>query len=101
MSACARRWLRSACQESIRQTLRGYVLDELLARLIQNTGYRLLVDESQDVDELENRPNGLAIRGRGGRPQVTSSASLHGFPLSPFRFGSSSKQRPAMAKRDR
>jgi hypothetical protein len=31
-----------------RDTLRGYVLEELLAMLIQNTGYRLLADASQD-----------------------------------------------------
>jgi hypothetical protein len=52
------------------ETFRGYVLEELLAKLIQNTGYRLLVDESQDREELENRPNGLGVRGRGGTHQV-------------------------------
>jgi hypothetical protein len=41
------------------ETLKGYVLEEILARLIRNTGYRLLVDESQDAQELRNLPNGL------------------------------------------
>jgi hypothetical protein len=53
-----------------RETLRGYVLEELLAKLIQDTGYSLLVDASQDPEELENRANGLCVRGRGGTHQV-------------------------------
>ena len=67
-----------------RETLRGYVLEELLAKLIQNTGYRLLVDASQDSEELENRANGLAVRGRGGTHQVDVLGGSPGFP--PLRF---------------
>ena len=65
-------------------TLRGYVLEEVLARLIQNTGYRLLVDASQDAEELRNLPNGLAIRGRGGITKSTCWANWPGFRRSPF-----------------
>jgi hypothetical protein len=67
-----------------RDTLRGYVLEEILARLIQNTGYRLLVDASQDTDELVNQSNGLAVRGRGGTHQVDVLGELAWIPA--FRF---------------
>jgi hypothetical protein len=63
-----------------RETLRGYVLEELLAALIKNTGYRLLVDESQDPDELKSRHNGLAVRGRGGVHQVDVLGELAWIP---------------------
>ena len=65
-------------------TLRGYVLEEVLAKLIQNTGYRLLVDASQDVEELRNLPNGLAIRGRGGDHQVDVLGELAWIPALTF-----------------
>ncbi len=67
-----------------RETLRGYVLEELLAKLIQNTGYRLLVDASQDSEELENRANGLAVRGRGGTHQVDVLGELAWIPAFTF-----------------
>jgi hypothetical protein len=63
-----------------RETLRGYVLEELLAKLIQNTGYRLLADASQDPAELENQPNGLAVRGRGAVHQVDVLGELLWIP---------------------
>jgi len=65
-------------------TLRGYILEEVLAKLIQNTGYRLLVDASQDVEELRNLPNGLAIRGRGGDHQVDVLGELAWIPAFTF-----------------
>jgi hypothetical protein len=65
-------------------TLRGYVLEEILAKLIQNTGYRLLVDAEQDRDELENRANGLAVRGRGGAHQVDVLGELAWIPAFTF-----------------
>jgi hypothetical protein len=67
-----------------RETLQGYVLEEVLATLIQNTGYRLLVDESQDADELMNRHNGLAVRGRGGVHQVDVLGELAWIPAFTF-----------------
>jgi hypothetical protein len=51
-------------------TLRGYLLEEALAWLLRNTGYRLLVHEDQDRDELEMAGNGLCVRGRGAVHQV-------------------------------
>lgn len=51
-------------------TLRGYLLEEVLAWLLRGSGYRLLVDESQDRDELKNGANGLRVKGRGADHQV-------------------------------
>lgn len=67
-----------------RETLRGYVLEEILAKLIQNTGYRLLVDAAQDPDQLTNRSNGLAVRGRGGVHQVDVLGQLKWIPAFTF-----------------
>ena len=51
--------------------LAGYLLEELLASLIQSAGYRLLVHEDQDPAELKtNRSGDLQVRGRGGVHQV-------------------------------
>jgi hypothetical protein len=44
--------------------LRGYLLEEALAWLMRNTGYRLLVHESQDPAELVMAGNGLCVRQR-------------------------------------
>ena len=67
-----------------RETLRGYVLEEILAWLIRNTGYRLLVDKSQDPERLENRHNGLGLRGRGGTHQVDVLGELAWIPAFTF-----------------
>lgn len=67
-----------------RDTLRGYVLEELLAKLIQNTGYRLLADASQDPEALEDRSNGLAVRGRGGLHQADVLGELLWIPAFTF-----------------
>jgi hypothetical protein len=50
--------------------LRGYLLEEALAWLLRNAGYRLLVHESQDPDELVTRGTELRVRGRGTTHQV-------------------------------
>lgn len=50
--------------------LRGYLLEEALAWVLHNVGYRLLVHKSQDPDELEDGRNGLCVRGRGAEHQV-------------------------------
>ncbi|MGW4243008.1 hypothetical protein [Nocardia sp. NPDC004722] len=51
-------------------TIRGYVLEELLARLLQDNGYRLLVTADQDRDALKDSGKGLLVRGRGTTHQV-------------------------------
>lgn len=50
--------------------LRGYLLEEALAWLLRNSGYRLLVDKSQDKDELTLSGSGLCVRGRGADHQA-------------------------------
>jgi hypothetical protein len=50
--------------------LRGYLLEEALAWILCDSGYRLLVHESQDPDELEDGCNGLCVKGRGANHQV-------------------------------
>ena len=53
-----------------RAVLRGYLLEEALAWLLRNTGYRLLVHKSQDPDELVMEGNTLLVQGRGATHQV-------------------------------
>ncbi len=67
-----------------REALRGYVLEELVARLIRSTGYSLLVDASQDRAQLENRHSGLVVRGRGGVHQVDVLGELAWIPAFTF-----------------
>ncbi|WP_394613618.1 restriction endonuclease [Lentzea sp. JNUCC 0626] len=50
--------------------LRGYVLEELLARLLYDNGYRLLVSEDQDPEALKRGAHGLLVRGRGADHQA-------------------------------
>jgi len=45
--------------------VRGYVLEEMLARLLYSSGYRLLVSETQDSEALKRGAHGLLVRGRG------------------------------------
>jgi hypothetical protein len=51
-------------------TLQGYLLEEALAWLVRNTGYRLLVHANQDDTELCMEHNGLCVKGRGTMHQV-------------------------------
>ncbi|EFC81420.1 hypothetical protein [Parafrankia sp. EUN1f] len=49
--------------------LRGYLLEEVLAWLLRNSGYELL-SAADDVDALKMTPRGLAVRGRGAWHQA-------------------------------
>jgi hypothetical protein len=62
------------------QQVRGYVLEEILASLIKNSGYDLLPDASYDPQELEDQPNGLAVRGRGATHQADVLGQLTWVP---------------------
>jgi len=66
------------------ESVRGYLLEEILAYLIRTTGYKLLVDESQDIYELINRGNGLCVKGRGGEHQVDVLGELQWIPAFTF-----------------
>lgn len=50
--------------------LRGYLLEESLAWLLRFSGYRLLVHEDQDPEELVSHGDTLRVRGRGALHQV-------------------------------
>ncbi len=66
------------------ESLRGYILEEVLAFLIRATGYRLLADASQDPTELDRRGNGLVVKGRGGVHQVDVLGELQWIPAFTF-----------------
>ena len=66
------------------EALAGYILEELLAYLLRNAGYRLLTDESQDPRELANRHHGLVVRGRGADHQVDVLGELLWVPAFTF-----------------
>jgi hypothetical protein len=51
-------------------TLKGYLLEEVVAFLISNAGYRLITDHNDDPHDLDFRANGLQVRGRGGFHQA-------------------------------
>ncbi|MGC7872064.1 hypothetical protein ACPUYX_11110 [Desulfosporosinus sp. SYSU MS00001] len=67
-----------------RESLKGYLLEEILAYLIRNTGYNLLVDPSQDQRELDKRGNGLVVKGRGADHQVDVLGQLKWVPAFTF-----------------
>jgi hypothetical protein len=72
--------------------LRGYVLEEILARLLSRSGYRLLVKASQDAAALRDGRHGLLVRGRGSDHQADALGDCSSRPLSRFHFACSSKR---------
>ena len=52
------------------EALRGYILEELLAKLLKTSGYELLVSAHQDPDALMQDKHGLVVRGRGANHQA-------------------------------
>lgn len=63
-----------------KNALKGYILEEVLAYLIRNAGYKLLVTPEQDPRELDWRGNGLVVKGRGGVHQVDVLGELEWIP---------------------
>ena len=61
--------------------LRGYVLEEVLARLIGASGYRLLVEPNQDPEALVMGNHGLLVRGRGADHQADVLGQLLWVPI--------------------
>ena len=66
------------------ESLRGYILEEVLAYLIRTTGYELLVDPSQDPRELGRKGSGLVVKGRGAVHQVDVLGELKWIPAFTF-----------------
>lgn len=68
--------------------LKGYILEEVLARLIRGAGYRLLTKRSDDPHDLDMFHNGLVVRGRGAYHQADVLGELLWAPAfgSPIRL---------------
>lgn len=67
-----------------KNSLKGYMLEEVLAYLIRTTGYKLLTDPAQDPRDLELRGNGLVVKGRGAVHQVDVLGELKWIPAFTF-----------------
>ncbi len=63
-----------------RDALRGYILEEVLAYLIRNAGYRLLVRPEDDPQSLGWKGNGLVVFGRGAVHQADVLGELRWIP---------------------
>jgi hypothetical protein len=66
------------------ETFKGKLLEEVLAYLIRNAGYQLLVDPVQDPDELAQRGAGLVVKGRGSTHQADVLGQLGWIPAFTF-----------------
>ncbi len=66
-----------------KDSLSGYVLEEILAFLIKNTGYRIITAKGTDP-QLEQIGAGLAVKGRGGTHQVDVLGELEWMPAFTF-----------------
>ncbi|RPE44403.1 hypothetical protein EDD90_7643 [Streptomyces sp. Ag109_O5-1] len=66
------------------QTLRGYLLEEVLAWLLRSSGYRLLTEKDDPARPpwkvLEQRTHGLVVRGRGAWHQADSLGEFQYVP---------------------
>jgi hypothetical protein len=51
-------------------TIGGYVLEEVLAKLLADNGYELLTSDIQDPVHLLKDKHGLLVRGRGANHQA-------------------------------
>jgi len=60
--------------------LKGYLLEEIVAYLIKNAGYRLITDVQTDPHDLALMGNGLQVRGRGGYHQADVLGELSWAP---------------------
>lgn len=67
-----------------KESLKGYILEEIIAYLIRNTGYNLLVDPIQDERELARKGNGLVVKGRGAVHQADVLGQLVWIPAFTF-----------------
>jgi hypothetical protein len=66
------------------EALSGYILEEVLAYLLRNAGYRVLSDAAEDPEELENQHHGLVVKGRGADHQVDVLGELLWIPAFTF-----------------
>ncbi|TNM59617.1 restriction endonuclease [Streptomyces sp. NP160] len=66
-----------------RDALRGYVLEEVVAKMLQLNGYRLLNDERDDPEAFITRGHTLYVKGRGSDHQADALGDL----TAPIPFG--------------
>ena len=66
------------------ESFKGKILEEVLAFLIRNSGYQLLVDPVQDPTELTRRGNGIVVKGRGAVHQADVLGQLSWIPAFTF-----------------
>jgi hypothetical protein len=57
-------------------TIGGYVLEEVLAKLLADNGYELLTSDAQDRVHLRRDRHGLLVRGRGADHQADALGDL-------------------------
>lgn len=57
-------------------TIGGYALEEVIARMLADNGYRLVLDAAQDRERLVNGRHGLLVKGRGAEHQADGLGDL-------------------------
>lgn len=67
-----------------KDSLKGYLLEEVLAYLIRNSGYKLLVHSDQHPRDLAMRSHGLVVKGRGALHQADVLGQLEWIPAFTF-----------------
>lgn len=67
-----------------KDAVKGYILEEVLAYLVRNAGYELIVDPELDPSSLEWRGNGLVVIGRGSAHKVDVLGQLEWIPSFTF-----------------
>ena len=67
-----------------KESLKGYILEEVIAFLIRNTGYRVIFDANEDPDNLKRIGPGLAVIGRGAVHQADILGQLQWIPAFTF-----------------
>lgn len=68
-------WLLENTHMKITQ-LKGLILEEAVAKLLADSGYRLITEKRYDPESLDVGPNGLRVRGRGGQHQADALGEL-------------------------
>lgn len=63
---------------------KGYVLEEVIAYLIRNTGYDLITSAASNDPDIKNEHNGLVLVGRGSKHQIDVLGELKWIPAFSF-----------------
>lgn len=57
-------------------TIGGYALEEVIAKMLADNGYRLILSDAEDPERLLKGKNGLLVRGRGAEHQADGLGDL-------------------------